>query len=186
MRWSSEGSMSAALCALALAATASAPPACAAPPKRDVPYEPSSAEAVRAMVDLAGVGPSDVVFDLGCGDGRVLVEAARRGARAIGVEIDPRLAATARENARAAGVADRVEVREGDLFEADLTGATAVLLFLWPHVNLKLRPKLLAELRPGTRIVSHWHDMGDWKPERTVRVAGNPIYLWTVPARPGP
>jgi SAM-dependent methyltransferase len=176
--------VTAALCGFALAAAGGALPACAAQPEGDVPYEPSSPAAVRAMVELAGVGPSDLVFDLGCGDGRVLVEAARRGARAVGVELEPRLVQEARENARAAGVADRVEVRQGDLFQADLSGATAVMLFLWPHVNLKLRPKLLRELRPGTRIVSHWHDMGDWKPERTVVVEGNPVYLWTVPERP--
>lgn len=178
-----------ALAALALAtvlgacaprpATGAAGPA----PRLDVPYEPTPPEVVRAMVELADVRPGDVVYDLGCGDGRIVIEAARRGARAVGVDLDPRRIAEARENARAAGVLDRVELREGDLFQTDVRPATVVMLFLWPHVNLQLRPRLLAELRPGARIVSHWHDMGDWRPDRTIEVAGRPVYLWIVPAR---
>ena len=134
------------------------------------------------MVDLAEVGPGDVVYDLGCGDGRVLVEAARRGARAVGVDLDPQRIAEARENARAAGVLDRVELRVGDLFQTDVRPATVVMLFLWPQVNLRLRPRLLAELRPGARVVSHWHNMGDWLPDRKIEVEGRPIYLWRIPA----
>jgi SAM-dependent methyltransferase len=172
--------------AVALAVRALPPPGgeTAAPASRlDVPYEPTPPGVVRAMVDLAEVGPGDVVYDLGCGDGRILVEAARRGARAVGVDLDPRRIAEARENARAAGVLDRVELRVGDLFQTDVRPATVVMLFLWPHVNLRLRPRLLAELRPGARVVSHWHDMGDWRPDRKIEVEGRPVYLWRIPAR---
>ncbi len=152
-----------------------------AAPKLDVPYEPSPPEVVRAMLALAEVRPGDVVYDLGCGDGRIVVEAARLGARAVGIDIDPQRIREARANARAAGVEERVDLRVGDLFEADVSPATVVTLFLWPEVNLKLRPRLLAQLRPGSRVVSHWHDMGDWKPVRTLEVAGRRIYLWIIP-----
>lgn len=186
-------------CALGPArAGAPAPPAppdaeAVRPPPRapDVPYEPSPPEVVRAMLDLGEVGPADVVYDLGCGDGRVVIEAARRGARGVGVELDPALARRARANARAAGVEDRVQILEGDLFEVDLRAATAVMLFLYPEVNLRLRPRLLAQLRPGARVVSHWHDMGGWVPDRVVRLTApgrggvaeeRNVYLWLVPA----
>lgn len=149
----------------------------------DVPYEPSSPDVVRAMVELASVSRRDVVFDLGCGDGRVVIAAVReRGARGVCVDIDPQRIAEARANARRAGVADRIEFRQQDLFETDIRPATVVMLFLWPEVNLKLRPRLERELAPGTRIVSHWHDMGDWRPERTLRLVSEgrerPLYLW--------
>jgi hypothetical protein len=98
------------------------------------------------------------------------------------VDLDPARVREARENARAAGVEDRVEIREGDLFETDVSPATVVMLFLQPELNLRLRPRLLAQLRPGARIVSHWHDMGSWTPERTVPISGRNVYLWTVPA----
>ncbi len=149
----------------------------------DVPYEPSAPAVVAAMLQLAGVEPGDVVYDLGCGDGRIVIAAAMRGARGVGVDIDPARIREARANARAAGVADRVEFREGDLFEADVAPATVVMLYLWPEVNLRLRPKLRAELRPGTRIVSHAHDMGDWAPQRTAVVGGARVLLWIVPER---
>lgn len=149
----------------------------------DVPYEPTPAPVVEAMLQLAGVGPGDVVYDLGCGDGRIVVAAARRGARAVGVDIDPQRIREARANVRAAGVEDRVELRVEDLFETDVREATVVTLFLWPEVNLRLRPTLLAQLRPGSRVVSHWHDMDDWTPDRTVRAAGRTLYLWTIPER---
>ena len=157
----------------------------------DVRYEPSPPEVVRVMLDLAAVGPSDVVYDLGCGDGRVVIEAARRGARAVGVDIDPARVREARSNARAAGVEDRVRIVEGDLYETDLRDATVVILFLQPEVNLKLRPRLLSQLRPGARVVSHWHDMGDWAPDRVVSITAparggaseqRNVYLWIVPA----
>ncbi len=150
--------------------------------KPDVRYEPSPHSVVRAMLTLAGVSRNDVLYDLGSGDGRIPIAAARvYGARAVGIDIDPKLVARARKNAREAGVSGLVTFRNEDLFEADLSGASVVTLFLYPDVNLKLRPKLLAELRPGTRVVSHWHDMGDWKPDRTIEVEGRPLYLWTIP-----
>jgi SAM-dependent methyltransferase len=155
--------------------------AAAAPSRKpDVRYDPTPPGVVEAMLDLGGVGPGDVVYDLGCGDGRIVIAAARRGARGVGIDIDPQRIRESRANARAAGVEDRVEFREGDLFEADVSPATAVMLFLWPDVNLRLRPRLLEQLRPGARVVSHWHDMGDWRPSRTVRVENRNLYLWVV------
>lgn len=137
------------------------------------------------MLKLAAVKPGDLVYDLGCGDGRIVIAAARDfGARGIGIDIDPERINEARDNARKAGVTSRVEFRNEDLFEADIRKATVVMLYLYPWVNLKLRPKLLAELEPGTRIVSHSHDMGDWKPEKEIEVDGSTIYFWTIPARP--
>lgn len=148
----------------------------------DVRYEPSPHKVVRAMLDLAQVGEQDVVYDLGSGDGRIPIAAARDfGARAVGVDIDPKLVARARENARKAGVADRVSFRNEDLFAADFSEATVVTLFLYPDVNLKLRPKLLSTLKPGTRVVSHMHSMGDWRPQRTIRADGREIHLWVIP-----
>ncbi len=151
--------------------------------KPDVRYEPSPSEVVRTMVQIADVRPGDVVYDLGCGDGRVVIEAAKLGARGVGVDIDPERVREARANARAAGVEDRVEIREGDLFETDVSQASVVMLFLQRDLNLRLRPRLLAQLQPGARVVSHWHDMGDWKPQRTISVAGRNVYLWTIPPR---
>lgn len=151
--------------------------------KPDVRYEPSPRPVVHAMLKLAGVREGDVVYDLGSGDGRIPIAAARLyGARGIGIDIDPRRIAEANANARAAAVADRVSFRNEDLFEADFRDATVVTLFLYPDLNLKLRPRLLRELKPGTRIVSYYHDMGDWKPERTVPAGEANIYLWTIPA----
>ncbi|HSB21376.1 MAG TPA: class I SAM-dependent methyltransferase [Anaeromyxobacteraceae bacterium] len=168
--------------AAALAACQAAAPA--APARAlDVPYEPTSPEIVQAMLRLARVRADDVVYDLGCGDGRIVIEAARLGARGVGVDLDPQRIREARANARVAGVEGRVDLRLGDLFEADLRPATVVMLYLWPEVNLRLRPKLLSELRPGTRVVSHTHDMGDWQPQETTVVSGHRLYLWTIPAR---
>lgn len=165
---------------LAAACTASAE---APTPKLDVPYEPSSPAVVEAMLDLAGVQAGDVVYDLGCGDGRIVVAAARRGAWAVGVDVDPQRIREARENARVAGVEDRVELRVEDLFQTDVSHATVVTLFLWPHVNLRLKPRLLEQLQPGARVVSHLHDMGAWVPDRTIVVAGKPVHLWRIPER---
>lgn len=152
--------------------------------KPDVRYEPTPHQVVRAMLKLAGVRQEDVVYDLGSGDGRIPITAARiYGARGVGIDIDPKRIAEANANARSAAVANRVSFRNEDLFEADFSDATVVALFLYPDLNLKLRPKLLRELRPGTRIVSYYHDMGDWKPERTVPTSKANIYLWTIPAR---
>lgn len=154
----------------------------------DVPYQPSSTEVVQAMLGLARVSVGDVVYDLGCGDGRIVIAAARDlGARGVCVDIDPRRIAEARENARRAGVAERIRFLNQDLFDTDIGEATAVMLFLWPDVNLKLRPKLRRELKPGARVVSHWHDMDDWIPQETVQVRSGgqlrPIHLWTIPGR---
>lgn len=149
----------------------------------DVRYEPSPRPVVHAMLRLAEVAAGDILYDLGSGDGRIPITATRDyGARAVGIDIDPKLVAVARSNARKAGVGDRVTFRNEDLFEADFSDATVVTLFLYPDVNLKLRPRLLSELRPGTRVVSHHHDMGDWTPDRTINVMNHPIYLWTIPA----
>ena len=162
------------------------PPAAAAKPLRkpDARYVPSPQPVVEAMLGLARVGPADVVYDLGSGDGRIPITAARRyGARGVGIDIDPQRVAEANANARAAGVTDRVSFRNEDLFEADFSEASVVTLFLTPDVNLRLRPRLLRELRPGTRVVSYWHDMGDWKPERVVAADEANLYLWTIPPR---
>ena len=160
------------------------------PPDRgpDVHYEPSPMDVVYAMLRLAKVRLGDVVYDLGCGDGRVVTTAARRfGARGVGVDIDPRRLTESREMADLTGVADLLEFRHQDFFTAPIADATVLTLFLSPELNLALRPRLLRDLRPGARIVSHWHDMDDWPPQETVHIWSNsrerPIYLWTVPDR---
>jgi SAM-dependent methyltransferase len=140
------------------------------------------------MLRLAGVTKDDVVYDLGSGDGRLVIAAAREfGARGVGVELEPKLVQDSRESALKAGVADRTQFLWQDIFQADVAPATVVALYLSPELNLKLRPKLLRELRPGARIVSHDFDMGDWPPTRTLRVNGptreHAIHLWIVPAR---
>jgi ribosomal protein L11 methylase PrmA len=158
--------------------------AAAEKPKRalDVHWEPSEPGIVNAMLDLANVTKKDVVYDLGCGDGRIVIEAARkRGARGVGIDMDPQRIAESKENARQAGVGSKVRFLTQDLFESDIHEATVVMLYLWPQVNLKLRPKLLADLKPGTRVVSHSHDMGDWKAEKEVEVEGHRLYFWTIP-----
>jgi len=156
----------------------------------DVPYEPSAPPIVAAMLELGEVHAGDVVYDLGCGDGRVVIAAVlKRGARGVCVDIDPRRIAQARDNARLAGVAERIRFLNEDLFDTDFSDASVVMLFLWPDINVRLRPRLLRELKPGTRIVSHEHLMGDWKPERTVQVRSgmrvHPVYRWTIPERSG-
>ena len=155
-------------------------------PRADVPYVQTPHEVVAQMLRLAGVGRNDVVYDLGSGDGRLVIAAARDfGARGVGVEIDPRLVARSVESARRAGVGDRVTFREQDLLQTDLADATVVTLYLSPALNLRLRPKLLRELRAGARIVSHDFDMGDWPPARALRVdareRASQVYLWVVP-----
>ena len=161
----------------------------------DVPFVPTTDEAVQAMLKLADVKKSDVVYDLGCGDGRIVIAAARDfGARAVGIDIDPKRIAEAKENAKKAGVEKLVRFEENDLFEADIHEATVVTLFLLSNVNLKLRPKLLKDLKPGTRIVSNTFDMGDWKPEKEITLGDSEqedsylshrLFFWTVPPRPG-
>lgn len=153
-------------------------------PQLDVPYVPTNQKVVDAMLKLAKVTKNDTVYDLGCGDGRIVISAARDyGASGIGVDIDPQRIKEANENAQKAKVANKVKFVEGDLFEMDFSKATVVTLYLLPAINLKLRPKLLEQLKPGTRIVSHAFDMGDWKPEQTLVVEGATIYFWTVPAK---
>jgi SAM-dependent methyltransferase len=152
--------------------------------RRDVPFVPTPVAVVERMLELAEVAADDVVYDLGSGDGRIVILAAQKhGARAVGVEIDPELVAEANELARAAGVSDRVRFVEGDLFEVDLRPATAVTLYLLPAVNLRLRPRLLEQLRPGTPVVSHDFSMGDWEPDHQERVEGSDVYKWVVPAQ---
>jgi ribosomal protein L11 methylase PrmA len=147
-----------------------------------VPFVATDQQVVEEMLRLARVGKDDVVYDLGCGDGRIVIRAAKAyGARGVGVDIDPARVREAKDNAAQAGVADKVTIRQQDLFETDLREATVVTLYLLPEVNLRLRPKLLSELKPGTRVVSHNFDMGDWTPERVVQVGNATVYLWTVP-----
>jgi ribosomal protein L11 methylase PrmA len=130
---------------------------------------------------MANVTKNDVVYDLGCGDGRIVIAAAQKhGARGVGIDINPVRVQEAQENAKTAGVTDRVKFFTQDLFETDLSEASVVTLYLLPSVNLKLRPKLLKELKPGTRIVSHSFDMGDWKPDSSAEVEGRKIYYWVV------
>ncbi|HEV3471257.1 MAG TPA: class I SAM-dependent methyltransferase [Pyrinomonadaceae bacterium] len=155
------------------------------PVKKDVPYVPTPQAVVDEMLKLAEVGKGDVVYDLGCGDGRIVITAAKRyGARGVGIDIDPERIKESEANAVQAGVTDRVKFMVQDLFEADFKEATVVTLYLLPSINLKLRPKLLADLKPGTRVVSHAFDMGDWKPDKTSEADGRPVYLWVVPAKP--
>ena len=148
----------------------------------DVPYVPTREEVVDEMLRVAGTGPQDIVYDLGCGDGRIPIAAAQKyGARGVGIDIDPDRIQEANENARAAQVTDRVQFKIQDLFEADIREATVVTLYLLPEVNRRLKPKLKKELKPGTRVVSHDFGMGDdWPPERTVKLGGDTIYLWRI------
>ncbi len=148
---------------------------------KDVPYVPTPPQVVAAMLKLAGVRSGDFVIDLGCGDGRIVVMAAQKfGARGKGVDFNPTRIEEAQQNARQAGVEGRVQFIQGDFFEADLQEATVVTLYLLPDINLKLRPKLLKELKVGSRIVSHSFDMGEWEPDKTEKIDGRPIRLWTV------
>lgn len=158
--------------------------AATAPARLEVPYVPTPQPVVERMLDMAKVRQGDIVYDLGCGDGRIVITAARdRGARGVGIDIDPRRIAEAVENAEKAGVADRVEFRVADLFESDFSRATVVMLYLLPVINERLRPQLWRQLKVGTRVVSHDFDMGEaWPPERMERVAGKTVYSWTIRA----
>jgi SAM-dependent methyltransferase len=151
----------------------------------DIYFVPTRQAVVGEMLRLAGVGPDDVVYDLGSGDGRIVILAAQKyGARGVGIEIDPHLVDIARDGAREGEVADRVSFVEGDLFTADISPATVVMLYLSPGVNARLERKLRTELRPGARIVSHQFRIGAWHPDRTVRAAdGTELYLWAIPPR---
>jgi SAM-dependent methyltransferase len=149
----------------------------------DVVFVPTPQEVVDQMLKLANVHAGDILYDLGCGDGRTVISAAKLGARATGIDINPVRIKESQENAAKQGMTGKVAFRLEDLFEADFKDATVVTLYLLPSLNVKLRPKLW-QLKPGTRIVSHDFDMGDWKPEKTVDLDGHTIYLWTVPAKP--
>jgi len=163
------------------AAFAQAPARTQAP---DVIYVPTPYEVVDEMLKLGGVKKGDVLYDLGSGDGRIPVTAAKKfGIRAVGIDIDPQRIEEAKENARKNGVTSLVQFRQEDLFRANFREATVVTLYLLPDLNVKLRPKLLAELKPGSRVISHQFDMGTWKPEKRVELNGRTIYLWTVPPK---
>ena len=171
---------------LVVAAAAQAPTLAPSKPL-DVPYVPTHETIVEAMLEVAKVGKNDILYDLGSGDGRIVVTAAKKyGTRGTGIDLDPVRIAEANENAKKAGVTHLVKFIQGDIFDATFSDATVVTMYLLPDVNLKLRPKILA-LKPGTRIVSHNYDMGDWKPLRSlnINVSDTPhqVYFWTVPAR---
>ncbi len=152
----------------------------------DVPYVPTPNEVVAEMLKLANVKKGDVLYDLGSGDGRIVITAAQKfGTRGVGIDINPERVQEANENAQKAGVTDLVEFRQQDLFQTDISDATVVTLYLLPDINVKLRPQLFQQLKPGTRIVSHDFDMSEWKPERVVQVQGpnrqHTLYYWVVP-----
>lgn len=177
------------LCWGAIAALFALPLAAQQPPGLDVPYVETPHEVVAQMLALARPTRDDVLYDLGSGDGRIVIEAARRfGTRGLGVDLDPVRVEEATANARRGGVQGRVRFRRQDLFETDLRPASIVTLYLLPRVNLELRPKMFEQLRPGTRVVSHAFDMGDWKPDTVVAVRVNQgvgramVYAWTIPA----
>lgn len=155
----------------------------------EVPYVPTHERIVAEMLKVAKVGKNDILYDLGSGDGRIVITAAKKfGTRGVGVDIDPVRVKEARENAAKAGVTDRVKFLQQDLFETDIREATVVTLYLLPEVNLRLRPKLLSDLKPGTRVVSHNYDMGDWTPLKTLQVRvpeDHTIYYWVVPTPGG-
>jgi cyclopropane fatty-acyl-phospholipid synthase-like methyltransferase len=147
----------------------------------DIHFVPTSTRVIDAMLEMAGVTAEDVVYDLGSGEGAIVIRAAEKyGARGVGVEIDARLVNTANERARKRHVADRVRFIEGDLFKADVSEATVVTLYLSQSINRRLEPKLKAELRPGARVVSHRFDMDDWRPDQERSVSGRKVYLWTI------
>ena len=152
----------------------------------DVPYVVTPDRVVDEMLRIASVGPNDLLYDLGSGDGRIVIAAARQfGTRGVGIEIDPKLVDMANENARQADVAHLVRFEHGDIFVADFSKATVVMLYLLPELNLRLRARLLTELAPGTRVVSHNYDMGNWVPRRSLRVTvdhrDHYVYFWVVP-----
>ena len=172
-----------ALCLSGLAGAAEQPEPLREP---DVIFVPTPNAIVSAMLRLARVTRNDTVYDLGCGDGRIVIAAAQKyGARGVGIDIDPERVAEATENVKRARVAGLVKIINGDLFEADISEATVVTLYLLTELNRKVRPKLLRDLRPGTRVVSHAFGMGgDWEPERRENVDGTSVYLWRIPPRP--
>jgi ribosomal protein L11 methylase PrmA len=173
------------LIAVATVLLALAPcPLLAQGPQPDVIYVPTPHEVVDDMLRLANVHKGDVLYDLGSGDGRIAIAAAKKyGIKAVGIDIDPQRIREATENAKRAGVTDLVEFRQEDLFKADFKEATVITLYLLPDLNVKLRPRLWEDLKPGTRIISHQFDMGTWKPEKTLQSNGRTVYFWTIPAK---
>lgn len=157
------------------------------PERLDVPYVPTPDEIVDEMIRMAGITEKDIVYDLGCGDGRIVIAATRKtGARGVGVDIDPDRIAECLVNAKEARVGDKVKFFQQDLFKTDFSEATVLALYLLPELNVKLRPRILSELKPGSRVISHNYDMGDWRPDATRdMVGGHTIYLWKVPANVG-
>jgi SAM-dependent methyltransferase len=151
--------------------------------KKIVPFVPSPQDVVDKMIELADVKPGDVVYDLGSGDGRIVITAAKKGAKAVGFDIDGDLVKQSRANIQKAGVQNSAEIRQQDILTVDLSPASVVTMYLLPDVNLKLKPHLLSQLKPGSRVVSHAFDMGDWKPDKVERVNGRTIYLWTIPPK---
>lgn len=152
-------------------------------PILDVPFAGTRPEIIKLMLDMGAVGRGDHVVDLGTGDGRILLAAAERGATGLGVDIDPVLIGEARDAAAARGLTGRVRFRDENLFRTPLGDADVLTMFLLPEVNLRLRPRILTEMRPGARVVSHSFDMGDWAPDARGRAGGARVYLWRVPAR---
>jgi len=167
---------------LAFAGTATLAQSTATESLPTVPYVPTPQEVVDKMIEMAKVGKNDVVYDLGCGDGRIVITAAKKhGARGVGIDINPERIKEANENLKAAGVQGRVRFVEADLFKSDFSEATVVTLYLLPQVNAALRPQLWKQLKVGTRVVSHAFDMGpEWPPERTETVEGRTVYYWTI------
>ena len=167
---------------LALNAHAQTAPAKEEPRRPDVIFVPTPEDVVEEMLKIAGVTGKDVLYDLGSGDGRIPITAAKKfGTRGVGIDIDPERIKEANENLKKSGVGDKVKFIQGDLFQQDLSQATVITLYLLPALNLKLRPTLF-KLKPGTRIVSHDFDMGDWKPDKQMKVGTRNVYFWTVPA----
>lgn len=150
----------------------------------DVPYEPSPPQVVDRMLEIGKVGKNDLLYDLGSGDGRIVIAAARKyGTRGVGIDLDPKRVEEANANAKNAGVEDKVQFRVGDLFQTDFSDASVVTLYLFPGVNRKLRPELWRQLKIGTRVVSHTWDMGpEWPPEKTEIIQGRSIHYWTITA----
>jgi ribosomal protein L11 methylase PrmA len=177
------------LLAVAAAMLVAAPALAQVPPRKpaqqpDVIYVPTPHEVVDDMLRLANVKKGDILYDLGSGDGRIAIAAAKKyGIKAVGIDIDPERIREATENAKKAGVTNLVEFRQEDLFKADFREATVITLYLLPDLNVKLRPRLWEEMKPGTRIVSHQFDMGTWKPEKKLESNGRTVYFWTVPPR---
>jgi SAM-dependent methyltransferase len=172
-------------CLLVALTVAVAAPSWAQEVKKDVPYVPTPEDVVEKMLDMADVKEGDVVYDLGCGDGRIVIAAAKRGATGIGVDIDPQRIEESNANAKAAGVTDKVKFEIKNLFDMEFGDANVLAMYLLPSVNLQLRPKILNDMKPGSRVVSHAFDMGDWEADEEANVDYRTVYYWTVPAKVG-